>query len=140
MIKLFTIIFISFSTGIVIAGAIYGFIVAIGIIPRIVYKTNTRKHLLFFETLIIFAALLSAFYTVYQFKIPVGRYILSYIYFAMGIFVGSLAVCVAEVLSVIPIMVRRVKLKKHITTIMVAIAFGKGFGGYLFHAYATHFS
>ncbi len=128
-------IFVSFSTGIVISGAIYGFIVAIGIIPRIVYKTDTRKHLLYFETLIILAAILSSFYTVYQFEIPVGKYGLAYIYFAIGVFIGSLAVCVAEVLSVIPIMVRRVKLMKHITTIMLAIALGKGLGGYIFHAF-----
>ncbi len=132
-------IFVSFSTGVVISGAIYGFIVAIGIIPRIVYKTNTRNYLLYYETLIIFAAILSSFYTVYQFQIPVGKYGLAFIYFVIGIFIGSLAVCIAEVLAVIPIMVRRVKLFKHITTIMLAIALGKGMGGYIFHTYITNF-
>ncbi len=131
--------FVSFSTGVVIAGAIYGFIVAIGIIPRIVYKTNTRKYLLYYETLIIIAAILSSFYTIYQFQMPVGKIGLIYIYFCIGIFVGSLAVCIAEVLSVIPIMVRRVKLFKHITTIMLAIALGKGFGGYIFHTFIVNF-
>ncbi len=132
-------IFVSFSTGVVISGAIYGFIVAIGIIPRMVYKTNTRNYLLFYETLIILAAILSSFYTVYQFQIPVGKYGLAFIYFAIGIFVGSLAVCIAEVLAVIPIMVRRVKLYKHITTIMLAIALGKGIGGYIFHTFTANF-
>ncbi len=138
MVKLFE-IFVSFSTGVVISGAIYGFIVAIGIIPRLVYKTNTRDYLLFYETLIIFAALLSSYYTVYQFQIPVGKFGLAYIYFVIGIFVGSLAVCIAEVLAVIPIMVRRVNLVKHITTIMLAIALGKGLGGYIFHAFTLNF-
>lgn len=137
--ELLFIVFVSFSTGVAISGAIYGFIVAIGIIPRIVYKTNTRDYLLFYETLIILAAISSAFYTVYKFQVPVGKYGLMYIYFTIGIFIGSLAVCVAEVLSVIPIMVRRVKLFKHITTIMFAVAFGKGFGGYLFHMFSANF-
>lgn len=135
MIVKFLYTLIAFSTGVVISGAVYGFIVAIGIIPRFVYKTNTRKYLLFYETLIILAAILSAFSVVYQFHLPVGKYVLSYIYFTIGIFVGSLAVCVAEVLSVIPIFVRRAKLYKHITTIMLAIAFGKGVGGYIFHTF-----
>ncbi len=128
-------IFISFSSGTIIAGAIYGFIVAIGIIPRLVYKTNTKKYLLFYETLIILAAIISAFYTAYEFQILIGKYALMYIYFATGIFVGSLAVCVAEVLAVIPILVRRTKLVKHVTTIMIAIALGKGLGGFIFHTF-----
>ncbi len=128
-------IFISFSVGTVISGAIYGFIVAIGIIPRLIYKTNTRKYLLFYETLIITAAILSGFYVVYQFQIMVGTSGLMFIYFTIGIFVGSLAVCVAEVLSVLPIFVRRVKLYKHITTIMLSIAIGKGLGGFIFHTF-----
>ncbi len=139
MIKILLEIFVSFSTGVVIAGAIYGFIVAIGIIPRIVYKTDTRQYLLYYETLIIIAAILSSLYTSYQFQIPVGKFGLAYIYFCIGIFVGSLAVCIAEVLSVIPIMVRRVNLFKHITTIMLAIALGKGLGGYIFHTFTINF-
>lgn len=128
-------IFVAFSTGIAISGAIYGFIVAIGVIPRIVYKTNTRRFLLYYETLIILAAIVSAFYTVYKFRVPVGIIGLMYIYFSIGIFIGSLAVCVAEVLSVLPIMIRRIKLFKHVTTLMLAIALGKGLGGYIFHTF-----
>ncbi len=129
-------ILVAYSTGVAISGAIYGFIVAIGLIPRLVYKTKTTKYLLFYETLIIIAAIVSAFSTVFQYKIPVGIVTLMYIYFAIGIFIGSLAVCVAEVLSVLPIMVRRVKLAKHVTSLMLAIALGKGIGGYIFHTFS----
>ncbi len=128
--------FVAYSSGVAISGAIYGFIVAIGIVPRIVYKTKTTKYLLFYETLIILAAIISAFSTVYQYKIPIGIIGLMYIYFVIGIFIGSLAVCVAEVLSVLPIMIRRVKLFKHVTTLMLAIALGKGIGGYIFHTFS----
>ncbi len=129
-------ILVAYSTGVAISGAIYGFIVAIGLIPRLVYKTKTTEYLLFYETLIIIAAIISAFSTVFQYKIPVGVVALMYIYFAIGIFIGSLAVCVAEVLSVLPIMVRRVKLVKHVTSLMLAIALGKGLGGYIFHTFS----
>ncbi len=128
--------FIAYSSGVAISGAIYGFIVAIGLIPRLVYKTKTSKYLLFYETLIITAAIVSGFSTVFQYKIPINIVGLSYIYFVIGIFIGSLAVCVAEVLSVLPIMIRRVKLAKHVTTIMLAVALGKGLGGYVFHTFS----
>ncbi len=128
-------IFIAYSSGVAISGAIYGFIVAIGVIPRLVYKTKTSEYLLFYETLIILAAIISGFSTVFQYKIPINILGLIYIYFAIGIFIGSLAVCVAEVLAVLPIMIRRVKLVKHVTTIMLAVALGKGLGGYIFHTF-----
>ncbi len=136
MIDNFIQIFVSYSTGVAISGAIYGFIVAIGLIPRLVYKTKTTEYLLFYETLIILAAIISGFSTVFSYKIPMGRIGLMYIYFAIGIFIGSLAVCVAEVLAVLPIMIRRVKLFKHVTTLMLAVALGKGLGGYIFHTFS----
>ncbi len=133
--NMFIQMFIAYSSGVAISGAIYGFIVAIGLIPRLVYKTKTSEYLLFYETLIILAAIFSGFSTVFQYKIPINLVGLVYIYFAIGIFIGSLAVCVAEVLAVLPIMIRRVKLVKHVTTIMLAVALGKGLGGYIFHTF-----
>ena len=54
-----------------------------------------------------------------------------------GIFVGCLAIALAEVLDGIPIFTRRMRLRKGLNTIMISVALGKMAGALLF--FIAHF-
>lgn len=64
--------------------------------------------------------------------IPLGRPLLIIFGFCAGIFVGSVAVALAEILQALPILFRRVKVKEGLPWLMVFMALGKMVGGFLY--------
>lgn len=120
------------ASGVVVSGGVFAFIVIIGIVPRLVQRTKTAQHIMLYESVISWGGvigtlamlgnhLLTGFGWV---EIPMG---LGY-----GVFVGCLAVAIAEVLDVIPIMCRRLKLAKRIPWLMLVLAGGKMVGALVY--------
>ena len=55
--------------------------------------------------------------------------------FAFGMFIGALIIALAEVLDVLPILNRRIKIRKGITLIVFALALGKLVGSLFYWIY-----
>lgn len=131
--KYFICILISFSSGIVISGAVFAFIAIIGIVPRLAQKTRTEKHIKVYEEAIILGGILGALEMVFNFHFPIGKVLAVLYSLAVGVFIGCLAVSLAEILNVIPILTRRGRIKKGLTYFIYAIAFGKLIGSLLYY-------
>lgn len=127
-IRYILLIIIVFSSGIIIAGGVFAFITIIGIIPRMIQKTNTKNYVKLFENSIILGGLFGAINLRFQMTLPFGIVFESIFVFFSGIFIGSLAVSLAEILDVIPILTRRINLKFGMSCFMVVIAIGKLIG------------
>jgi stage V sporulation protein AB len=132
--------FLAFSAGTVIAGAVFAFITVIGVVPRLAQKTKTIRYVFLYEEAIIFGGLAGAATQFWIIRFPVETvgvvlttgvaFVFS---FCIGVFVGCLAVSLAEILNVIPIMTRRVHIQQGMFLIVLAIAFGKLAGSLLYY-------
>lgn len=135
--KLAFIIFICFSSGLVIASAVFAFIGAIGVIPSIAARTNTTAHIKLYEEAIILGGIFGCSHSFINYNFNFGINIVTVffviIYFiAVGIFIGVLAGSLAEVIDVIPTFSKRAGIKKGIGLLMLSIAIGKGVGSIVY--------
>ena len=123
---------IGFSSGLVIASAVCAFITAIGMVPRLAQKTGTENNAKIYESAIAIGGLLGAVSGIVNPYLPIGSLAVTAIGFAVGIFHGVLAMSLAEVLNVIPILTRRARLQQGMFFFILAIAMGKLCGSLLY--------
>ncbi|MGL4797890.1 MAG: stage V sporulation protein AB [Cellulosilyticaceae bacterium] len=121
-------IFFGVSSGIVIATAILAFITAIGLIPRFTAKTDTRTHYLAIGTAAVLGSSAGSMWSLFDLTMPIPKVIIGVFSLFIGMFIGCLAVALAEVLNVIPIAKNRIKLKKGMHLMMLSFAIGKLIG------------
>lgn len=124
---------IGVGSGIVISGAVFAFIAIIGVVPRLAIKTNTKEYIKLYETFIIIGGILGASTIFFDYYIPIGNVLVILFSTAIGIFYGCLAVSLAEILDVIPILTRRTRLQKGIKYFILALALGKVTGSLLYY-------
>lgn len=125
-------IIVSFSAGVIISGAIFAFIAIIGIVPRLAQKTKTTDKIRFYEEAIIWGGILGTLSMLFDLYIPIGKFFAVLYAGCIGIFFGCLAVSLAEILNVIPILTRRGKIQTGLKYFILAVAFGKLIGALLF--------
>lgn len=116
------------SFGFTVAAGVFAFITMIGVIPRLAQRTGTAVHLFGYEWAIILGGTFGNVFILLLGSFPVTVVGVSIIGLFSGIFVGCLAMALAENLRVIPIFVRRLRLKEGIPILVVAIALGKTAG------------
>lgn len=123
-----------FSSGMVISTGIVSFITAIGIIPRFVLKSQISKHFYAIGTTIVIAATLGMVWSIEGIRMPMPKLIVGCLAFLFGIFVGCLAMAIAEVMNVMPVMDRRLHIKNGVGLFIIAFAIGKLIGAlYYWH-------
>ena len=125
---------LGFCGGIVISGAVFAFIAIIGVVPRLAQKTHTEKYIKLYEESIIFGGIIGTACLAFDFYFPIG--VIGTIIFSVsiGIFYGVVAVSLAEVLNVLPIINRRFNLNKGLQYFILALALGKAFGSILYYS------
>ncbi len=133
ILKYLILILLGIGSGAVISGAVFAFISIIGIVPRLAEKTKTNKYIVFYENAIIAGGIFGAFSIMFNYYIPIGVIPAMLFGFFIGIFYGCLAVSLAEVLDVIPILTRRTRLYKGLKYFIIAIALGKATGAILYY-------
>lgn len=117
--------FIGLCSGLTVAAGVFAFITMLGIIPRLATRTHTRRHIYLYEGMIILGGTLGNIWFIYSFPLPLTSLFLGIIGVFSGIFVGCLAMALAEVLRVFPIISNRVQLKEGFPIVVVAVAIGK---------------
>ena len=128
----FAAIILGFGAGTLTAGAVFAFIAITGIVPRVSQKTKTAEYIKLYETSIAVGGILGASTLIFNYYIPAGKFIVIIFSLCIGIFIGSLAVSIAEVLNIIPILTRRINIKKGLSWLIIAIAAGKTIGALLY--------
>ncbi len=124
--------------GLLAASGVLTVLLAVGLMPRYIGKMHEAKHIFLFENMIIGGTMGGTFVTFFgQFADGRGLGLLGaginslYGIFA-GIFVGTLAIAIAEMLDAFPIFFRRARIQKGLPWVVLAIALGKMAGGYLY--------
>ena len=123
---------IGLGTGLVVSGAVFAFITIIGVVPRFAQKTRTDRYVKIYESAIISGGIFGTLTGVVQLSLPIGAIAVAFISVSNGIFFGALAMSLAEVLNVIPIMTRRTRIQHGMTYFVLAIALGKFVGALIY--------
>lgn len=133
IIKYLVLITLGFGAGIVIAGAVFAFIAIIGVVPRLAGKTGTSKYVRLYEEAIIFGGIIGSAAMVVDMYIPIGRVGVIIYSLLTGMFYGCLAVSLAEVLDVLPVLARRIRVRQGLRWFITALALGKLLGSVLYY-------
>jgi len=123
---------IGFGSGLIIAGAVYAFITIVGVVPRLAQKTQTAGKIKVYESALALGGIFGTLAGIFQFYLPVGHVGVVALAVFKGIFIGCLAMSLAEVLNVIPIMARRTRLQRGMFFLVLAIAIGKLIGSLMY--------
>lgn len=128
-------IIIGLGAGFVVSGGVVAFITIIGLIPLMAYRTKTGYAMMWYENAIIIGSILGSILSMWPIRLPNIPVITVLLFFAYGMFIGGLIIALAEILDVLPIINRRIKIKKGITLIVVALALGKLIGSLCYWIY-----
>ena len=119
--------FIGLASGVGVAAGTFAFIIVIGVVPRMIAKCNRAESTILFENMIVLGGIFGTIMSVFT---DIGHWLL-YVYgFCAGIFVGFIAVALAEILNTFPIIFRRFQIKEGLSWIMLFMAFGKCAGAF----------
>lgn len=141
---------VGFGYGFIAAAGVFTVFVAVGLVPRFAGKTHTADKVILYEEMVIFGtmtgAVLSIFTEYCQFgawfqqRFPahsdlllwVGNLFQAVYGLFSGMFIGCLALAIAEMLDSIPIFARRVSFRHGIGLAIVSMAAGKLCGSLLY--------
>lgn len=127
--------FVGLSGGGVIAAGVFAFLAIIGVFPRLIGKTETKKHILLYDCFIVLGGItgngLDLFGSPFQFG---GILLLGILGLTVGVFVGCLVMSLAETLKTLPVMNRRIHLAVGLQYVILSIAAGKLLGTLIYFA------
>lgn len=120
------------SAGGVIAAGVFAFLAIIGVFPRLMGRTGTKRIMLY-ETLIVLGGILGNVSDLYEIPIGVGGNVVLGIFgLASGIFVGCLVMSLAETLKALPVINRRIRLAVGLQYVILSVALGKLVGSLVY--------
>lgn len=131
------------SYGLLAAAGVFTVFVAVGLVPRFAGKTHTAKKILLYEEMVVLGTLAGGAVTVFPEYFQVGAYVRqnfpewnslwdiwgkgSQVIYGLfsGMFIGCLALAIAEMLDSIPILARRISFRHGIGLAILGVAVGK---------------
>ncbi|MBQ7360126.1 MAG: stage V sporulation protein AB [Lachnospiraceae bacterium] len=146
---------LGFSFGAFSAAGIFTVLAAVSLVPRFVGKTHTGRDVKLYENMIILGTIVGGLYSLYAnrlqlwvreyialkwdvniWEMPYVTWLLGVLLLTMGIFVGMfvgcLALAIAEMLDSLPIFARRARLRRGAGILISSVAAGKLAGSLLY--------
>ena len=149
------------SFGFLASAGVFTVLVSVGLIPRFAGKMHVAKKVFVLEEAVVFGTLIGGFLSVFSEYGQLGGFILSRQLFGentvliwkwvgsgllilwgffAGMFVGCLALAIAEMLNSIPIFARRIGFRHGLGVAIAAAAFGKLLGSLIYFAKGIYMS
>ena len=147
---------LALDAGILVSGGVFSVLLAVGLIPRFAGKTQTAKHIWLYENMVVLGTITGCILSVFEPFVQVEAWTVSHSGFwydvletviwvmlvlyglFAGIFVGCLAIAIAEMLDSIPIMTRRLGFRHGLGIMVTALAFGKLSGSLFYFGYRIY--
>lgn len=144
------------SYGMLSSAGVFTVLVAVGLVPRFAGKTHTSKKVVLYEEMVIFGTLVGCVLSIFSRYCQFGawwqaRYpermalwngvgVFSQVVYGLfaGMFIGCLALAIAEMLDSIPIFARRVGFRHGLGIAITSMAVGKFIGSILYFCYQIH--
>lgn len=127
---------VGLCAGGIVAGGVCALITTMGIIVKLAVKSHTFTTLKHYENCMIIGVLVANTFYIYEPHMKVkglaGLILLGFIGLFIGMFVGCIALSLAEALDVSTIFFRRIGLNKNIKYVILAAAAGKVIGNAIY--------
>lgn len=144
---------IGLSSGLIVSGGVFTVLISVGLIPRFAGKMHVARKIFVLEEMIVLGTLTGDFFSVFTDLSMAGDFVLSHRLFGTategvwrllgtllliligtfsGIFVGCLALAIAEMLDTIPIFARRIGFRHGLGFAILGIALGKLAGSLIY--------
>lgn len=118
-------LFAGLSGGVCVAGGLFAFLTIVGVLTRLASGTKTAKNVVLYEDISLFGLVFGNLASLFGESLPIGTISLLIYGLGAGVFTGCLAAALAEIVNVIPVMVKRIRLRCGMSAVMAAFALGK---------------
>lgn len=143
-------LFLGSTYGFLSAAGVFTVLAAVGLVPRFAGRTHTANHAWLYEEMVIWGTVFGCVVSIFEEKCQLfswlaarapenillwtiaGKILLGTAGLFAGMFVGCLALAIAEMLDGIPILARRISFSEKIFYVVFSMALGK-LAGSLFY-------
>lgn len=156
MFRYLLLIVMGVSFGVLASAGVFTVLIAVGLVPRFAGETHTSRYVLLYEEMVVMGTITGGFLSVFseysqigaflQERFPamngvwigLGNVVMAVFGLFCGMFVGCLALAIAEMLDSIPIFSRRVSLRHGIGLVILSMAIGKLVGSVCYFVWELH--
>lgn len=123
------IVLLGIAGGLAVGSGLVALLVVFDLIPRLAQLAQAFRLSIWFETALIVGTLYWTFADFLEWRLYLPQaFFLSVTGLFSGIFVGMLAAALTEVMNVIPILAKRLRLSRYIVGLVMAMVLGKTVG------------
>lgn len=135
------------SFGLIVSGGVFTVLLSVGLIPRFVGKMHIAGKIFILEEMVVLGTLAGDFCSVFGDSVNLAEWLpfraagtALLILFGLfsGIFVGCLALAIAEMLDTIPIFSRRISFRHGLGIVILVVALGKMAGSLIYFTQAVY--
>lgn len=145
---------IGVSSGLIVSAGVFTVLISVGLIPRFAGKMHVARKIFVLEEMVVLGTLAGAFLSIFSDWGMVGAFVREHELFGAnatqgvwnlvgtvfllifgifaGIFVGCLALAIAEMLNTIPIFARRIGFRHGLGIAILAVSLGKLLGSLIY--------
>lgn len=127
----FILLLIGLGGGLAVGSGFVAFITVLDIIPRLTQLTNAHRHIRSLEWALVSGVLVFTLIDFFHWGVHLPALITAIYGLFAGIFVGTLAAGLTEVLNVFPIVAKRLHMDGSLLFLLMAVVFGKITGSLL---------
>lgn len=118
--------FLGLAGGLAVGSGLVALLIVFDLIPRLAQLANAFRMSVWFETALISGTLYWTFADFWDWSFTIPPILgLSWIGLLQGIFVGMLAAALTEVINVLPILAKRMKMSAYMVSLVMAMVLGK---------------
>ncbi|GAB6990372.1 stage V sporulation protein AB [Paenibacillus pini] len=118
-------ILLGIAGGIAVGGGVIALFIVLDLVPRLAQLTHSYDKVHWYEGAMITGSLLGTVFDFWNWKMSLGTLTSGMIGMFNGIFVGLLAAALTEVLNVLPILAKRLRMTHLLLGLLMAMVTGK---------------
>lgn len=126
---------IAFGGGLTAGSAAAAFLALLEVIPRLMQISDTRDYIKLYQGVLTFGFVLFTLIYFSEFHLNLSKYVAIPAGFLYGMFIGVFSSALAEILNVIPVLVKKLKLRDHLIYVIYTIMAGKVIGSLFYWFY-----
>ncbi|MDO4291810.1 MAG: stage V sporulation protein AB [Eubacteriales bacterium] len=140
--------FTGLGAGILVSAGVFTVLLSVGLVPRFAGQTHTGDKIFLYEEMVVAGTLSGSLLSLFAAPLRAWQdaalwtgtalwqgaaYFLQAAFgLFSGVFVGCLALAIAEMLDSVPILTRRIRFRRGLGLLVLSVALGKLFGSLLY--------
>ncbi|WP_108026223.1 stage V sporulation protein AB [Melghirimyces profundicolus] len=119
---------IGLAGGVAVGSGFVAFLTVLDIVPRLTVLTRTRRFVRWYEMAFVAGALLFTWMDFRGWAVTLPPVSTVWVGLLSGVFVGLLAAALTEVINVLPILAKRIRMESRVFWLLMAMMLGKVVG------------